>query len=98
MKQLEDKKINNNNIGITILAFNEKEEETLPQAYIEPDKIVDALSSIIEGIDLRVEYKNFIPPRAHPEFKSVTIWSINNDAYYNYKMAETIHNYLKNIE
>ena len=42
-----------------------------------------------------VEYKNFIPPRAYPEFRAVTIWSINKDAYLNNEMVKAVSQYLE---
>ena len=94
VKQLEDAKLNNNNIGISILA-TESPITTLPQAYMEPKDIVKALSSIIEGINPKSDYKNFVPPSAHPELKAVTIWSINKDAYHDYRMAKEISKYFE---
>ena len=84
VKQLEDKELNNNNIGITVLAYDYK-IESLPQAYMPPKDIVKAISSIMDGIDLNLEYK---------DLKAVSIWSINKDAYYNYQMAKEIKQYL----
>lgn len=95
IKQLEDKKLANNNIGITILGFNAKQEASLPQAYLTPSEIVETLKSIIEGKNLNLEYKNFIPSRPYPEIKAVTIWSINKDAYHNNEMSKAISEYLK---
>lgn len=94
VKQMEDKKIARNNIGITIVGF-EQEYEGLPQAYLAPSEIVKALESIIEGKNLNLEYKNFIPPRAYPEFRAVTIWSINKDAYLNNEMVKAVSQYLE---
>ena len=93
VKQLEDKELNNNNIGITVLAYDYK-IESLPQAYMPPKDIVKAISSIMDGIDLNLEYRNFIPPRAYKDLKAFSIWSINKDAYYNYQMAKEIKQYL----
>lgn len=76
-----------------MLAYDYK-VESLPQAFLQPKDIVKAISSIMEGIDLNLEYKNFIPPSAHKDLKAVTIWSINKDAYYNYQMAKEIKQYL----
>lgn len=92
-KQLEDKNLANN-IGITILGMNE-EVKGLPQAYMEPNKIINALKIITEGKNLNLDYRNFIPVRAYPELKAVSIWSINGDALNNYQMVNSINEYLK---
>ena len=93
-KQLENKNLANNNIGITILGMTE-EVKGLPQAYMEPNKIINTLKVIIEGKNLDLDYRNFIPVRAYPELKAVSIWSINGDALNNYQMANSISTYLK---
>ena len=97
VKKIEDKKISNGNIGITILSFEEAQDSSLPNAYLRPDEIVKALQSIIEGKDLQLDYKNFVPSRAYPELKSVTIWNINEDAKNNYEMAKSVNQYFQNL-
>ncbi len=92
IKQLEDKNISNNNIGITILSFDQAQGGGLPKAYMEPIKIVDALTTIIEGKSSQydTDYRPYVPKRAYPELKAVTIWSINKDACMNYEMVNAI--------
>lgn len=72
-------------------------DSSLPNAYLRPDEIVKALQSIIEGKDLQLDYKNFVPSRAYPELKSVTIWNINEDAKNNYEMAKSVNQYFQNL-
>lgn len=95
IKQLEDKNISNNNIGITILSFDQAQGGGLPKAYMEPIKIVDALTTIIEGKSSQydTDYRPYTPKRAYPELKAVTIWSINKDACLNYEMVKAISQY-----
>lgn len=59
---------------------------------MEPIKIVDALTTIIEGKSSQydTDYRPYVPKRAYPELKAVTIWSINKDACMNYEMVNAI--------
>lgn len=91
VKQLKDDSLNNNTIGMTILSYN------CSDAYLEPEKIILALRSIMEGIDPQDTVKNFIPDKAYPNFCAVTLWTINCDAYYNYNMSNTIKDYFENL-
>lgn len=93
-KFLEDKNFNHRQVGICILGYNEPQGDDLPQAFMEADKIVLALSSLIEGKDVHDSYKNFIPPTSYPDIGPTTIWSINNDAYNNYEMSRSIYSYI----
>lgn len=92
VKQLEDSNFKENQIGLCILGSEDKEVENLPKAYMEPTDIVNALKSIMEGIDLQLEYKNFVPPRAYKELRAVTTWSINKDVDCN--MSRELKTYL----
>lgn len=92
VKQLEDSNFKENQIGICILGNEDDESEITPKAYMGPNDIVNALRSIMEGIDLNLEYKNFVPPRAYEELRATTIWAINTDE--NDNMAKAIKQYL----
>lgn len=92
VKQLKDDSLNNNTIGMTILSFDEGNG-----AYLESEKIKLALRSIMEGIDPQDTVKNFIPDKAYPNFRAVTLWTINFDAYYDYNMSNTIKDYFENF-
>ena len=95
IRQLEDKNISNNNIGITILSFDQAQGGGLPKAYMEPVKIVDALATILEGKESQydTDYRPYTPKKAYPELKAVTMWSINKDACLDYAMVKAISQY-----
>lgn len=99
IRQLEDKNIANGNIGISILAFDQVQGGGLPKAYMEPAKIVDALTTIMKGKESQydTDYRPYKPKKAYPELKAVTIWSINKDACYDYAMTKAVSEYLSNF-
>lgn len=99
IRQLEDKNIANGNIGISILAFDQVQGGGLLKAYMEPEKIVDALTTIMEGKKSQydTDYRPYNPKKAYPELKAVTIWSINKDYCYDYAMAKAVSEYLSNF-
>ena len=96
VKWLNDESLNNNTIGITILGSSSIETTSI-SAYLVPEKIVLTLRSIIEGINPNDSYRNFVPDKAYTNFKSVTIWSINYDAYYGNVMSSAVKQYFNTL-
>lgn len=96
VRWLNDENLNNNSIGMTIVG-SPTIETTTPRAYLEPENIVLALKSIIEGINPNDSYRNYVPDKAYPNFKAVTVWSINFDAHYNYAMSSAVKQYFNTI-
>ena len=65
------------------------------EGYLSPTKIVEALTSLIEGKTITADrIGTFTPPQAYSNFGGVVVWSINMDAKNSNAVYNNVINYL----
>lgn len=65
------------------------------EGYLSPTKIVEALTSLIEGKTITADrLGTFTPPQAYSNFGGVVVWSINMDAKNSNAVYNNVINYL----
>ncbi len=66
-----EKIVDQNQLGICVVTSEIAAENSngLPPAYINPDNVVKALKSLMQGIDPNETYKPFTPPNKYPKMR-----------------------------